>query len=155
MLCEGTGTTLTALKNWINENSNRRIVFCGDYFDNGSVEQIKTFLNTVYTLKTDPIYGERIIILLGNRDLNKLRLVRENEFNSIDIDFLNRQEFGETPTYNKGKYNRTSDFPNLQEEYNKFKFYKDTMGISLGLESVSDVNKDTPETSPEKEMMIF
>ena len=175
LLCKG--TTLTALENWINGNTTieknkelaeirkklkdnilvRKIVFCGDYFDNGSVEQIKTFLNTVYTLKIN--YREKIIILLGNRDLNKLRLVRENKFNSEESEeqFLNRQEYGETPTYNekKRKNNIPPVFPNLQDEYDKFNFYQKTMGISLGLKSVSEINKDTQGTSLEKEMVVF
>jgi hypothetical protein len=54
------------------------IVFCGDYFDNGSFENIINTLKGIKNLKEK--YYKRVIVILGNRDINKLRLFYETDF---------------------------------------------------------------------------
>lgn len=62
------------------------IVFCGDYFDNGSLENIINTLKGIKKLKEK--YYNRVIVILGNRDINKLRLFYENTFFKKNNDVL-------------------------------------------------------------------
>jgi hypothetical protein len=62
-----------SIKVFLNSNLNNKVAFLGDYFDKGpfafqSIEQI---------VQLHKDYKERVIIILGNRDINKLRIPYE------------------------------------------------------------------------------
>lgn len=62
-----------AIKNFLDANSANKVAFLGDYFDLGDY-----VLSTIYEIvKLKETYPNRVHILLGNRDLNKLRLMYE------------------------------------------------------------------------------
>lgn len=115
--------TFKAFKNWINVNDKRKIIFCGDYFDHGTVKQIETFIKTVNNLKRE--YPDRVIVLLGNRDLNKLRLFTENN------KFQNR---------NMSVY-REEDKVDFTNDVTYFDFYNKTMAITVGKPKIKDIIK--------------
>ena len=71
VLCED--LTFNALTEFLKENTNNRIAFLGDYFDKGPYV-IKS-INGIAELKR--VYPERVHIILGNRDVNKLRFIYE------------------------------------------------------------------------------
>ena len=63
------------LKEFMEKNEDNRIAFLGDYFDKGPY--VLSTIGHIVQLKND--YKERIYIILGNRDINKLRLLYEVE----------------------------------------------------------------------------
>jgi len=158
-LCQD--TTFVALNNWISEEGKtRKIVFCGDYFDNGPVENIEEFIKTMMRLYNDHNKKKKIIILLGNRDLNKLRLAKEigffNVSNKIDgIKNINEiyRPFEEISSV------VDKPFPNKNDFYSSdvtnpslFEFYKKTMGIDFNVDKTKLVqffknfwSKENPE----------
>ena len=65
--------TFTQIQGFLKENDQNEITFLGDYFDHG--DGVVTSINRMIELKTE--YGDRVTILLGNRDINKLRFCFE------------------------------------------------------------------------------
>jgi len=61
------------LDNFLSEESLNKVAFLGDYFDQGPY--VVDSINHIMELYNK--YKERVIIILGNRDLNKLRLIYE------------------------------------------------------------------------------
>lgn len=61
------------LKEFLNEDPSNKVAFLGDYFDQGPL--VVDSINYIMDLYNE--YKERVIIILGNRDLNKLRLIYE------------------------------------------------------------------------------
>jgi hypothetical protein len=61
------------LDNFLNEEALNKVAFLGDYFDQGPL--VVDSINYIMELYSK--YKERVIIILGNRDLNKLRLIYE------------------------------------------------------------------------------
>jgi len=60
---------------FMEKNQDNRIAFLGDYFDKGPY--VLSTIEHIVNLKNK--YKERIYIILGNRDINKLRLLYEVE----------------------------------------------------------------------------
>ena len=81
------------LKHFMEKNPDNRIAFLGDYFDKGPF--VLSTIRNIVKLKNE--YKERIYIILGNRDVNKLRLFYEVETSQLVQ--LN-QEYG-WKTWNK------------------------------------------------------
>lgn len=71
ILCQD--STFNALIQFLKENQNNKIAFLGDYFDKGPYV-IKS-INRITELKKN--FGDRVHIILGNRDVNKLRFIYE------------------------------------------------------------------------------
>jgi hypothetical protein len=89
VLCED--LTFNALTEFLKENTNNKIAFLGDYFDKGPYV-IKS-INRIAKLKRD--YPKRVHIILGNRDVNKLRFIYEfriigQEFPHIENPFFKK-----------------------------------------------------------------
>jgi hypothetical protein len=61
------------LTTFMEKNINNRIAFLGDYFDKGPM--VVDSISSIMKLKDT--YEDRIYIILGNRDINKLRLIYE------------------------------------------------------------------------------
>jgi hypothetical protein len=55
------------------EGTTNEVAFLGDYFDKGDL--VAQSINNIVALKE--FFGDRVHIILGNRDLNKLRLIYE------------------------------------------------------------------------------
>ena len=69
-----------ALEKAMVNNNDMQIVFLGDYFDMGNlVEQSIAF---IVDLKKK--YSDRVHIILGNRDVNKLRFLYETKTEAFD-----------------------------------------------------------------------
>ena len=154
-LCQD--TTFVALNDWISKTGKtRKIVFCGDYFDNGPVENIERFIKTIMRLdkKHNETGEKQIIILLGNRDLNKLRLAKEigvfnPQDNNLEEPILNGiEDIGnindiyqpvEDTSERSNDYIRykRNDFGNPRQEPTSptlFQFFKQTMGLNFNVD---------------------
>jgi hypothetical protein len=75
-LCDAK-TYSTYLPNFLYNNKNNKIAFLGDYFDKGPGAE--TSIIGIAKLKTD--FSSQVHIILGNRDINKLRLFYELQDN--------------------------------------------------------------------------
>ncbi len=62
-----------ALASFLDSNPKNKVAFLGDYFDLG--DKVVDSINNI--MKLYNAYSDRVIIILGNRDLNKLRLAFE------------------------------------------------------------------------------
>lgn len=62
-----------AIEAFLTANPKNKVAFLGDYFDHGPL--VVNTINNIMNLKNK--YDDRIIIILGNRDVNKLRLIYE------------------------------------------------------------------------------
>jgi hypothetical protein len=71
ILCQD--DTFTAIKKFLKNNTKNKVAFLGDYFDNGP--HVVNSINNIVELHTE--YNDRVHIILGNRDVNKLRLIYE------------------------------------------------------------------------------
>jgi hypothetical protein len=80
ILCDE--STFTSLDNFLEKNDKNKIAFLGDYFDKGP--HVITSINKIVELYEK--YKNRVHIILGNRDVNKLRLIYE-----LDPDKLEEQ----------------------------------------------------------------
>jgi hypothetical protein len=63
----------TAVREFLTSNPENKVAFLGDYFDQGPL--VVDSVNRVITLQE--AFSERVTILMGNRDLNKLRFIYE------------------------------------------------------------------------------
>jgi hypothetical protein len=63
----------TALETFLTSNVANKVAFLGDYFDQGPM--VVDSINRIMKLYND--YNDRVIIILGNRDINKLRFIYE------------------------------------------------------------------------------
>jgi len=63
----------SAANRFLSVNPNNKIAFLGDYFDQGP--DVLTSISGIANLHRE--YGNRVHIILGNRDINKLRLIYE------------------------------------------------------------------------------
>jgi len=63
----------TAIKKFLDENEKNKVAFLGDYFDKGPhiVDSINSIANLIES------HHSNVIIILGNRDINKFRLIYE------------------------------------------------------------------------------
>ena len=70
-MCEQ--TFFVAIKTFLDANVYNKVAFLGDYFDQGEF-----VLSTIYAMvQLKKKYKDRVYIILGNRDINKLRLMFE------------------------------------------------------------------------------
>jgi hypothetical protein len=65
----------TALSKFLDENTGNHVAFLGDYFDMGNF--VEQSIASIVELKKK--YLERVHIILGNRDVNKLRFLYETK----------------------------------------------------------------------------
>jgi hypothetical protein len=72
-LCET--ETFTAIGKLLEKNDKLQVAFLGDYFDQG--DKMKDSISGIVGLKENAIYGNRVHIILGNRDVNKMRICVE------------------------------------------------------------------------------
>lgn len=71
----------TALSKFLDENTGNHVAFLGDYFDMGNlVEQSIAFI-----VELKKKYLERVHIILGNRDVNKLRFLYETKLTGAPL----------------------------------------------------------------------
>lgn len=102
-----------ALDDFMKNNSSNKIAFLGDYFDKGPhLESIGSivFLYEKYNKEGKP---KRVYILLGNRDINKLRIPYEVQ-----------QKIISSERFNEGKQLRWKDWDNVTKNGNTTKgFY--------------------------------
>ena len=63
------------LKKFLNNNKNNKIAFLGDYFDKGPL--FRESIENIKELHENYNENNRVYIILGNRDINKLRLFDE------------------------------------------------------------------------------
>lgn len=108
------------LHNKLVANKNLHVCFLGDYFDQG--QGVINSIIGISFLKSSEEFGDRVHIILGNRDINKFRIYFEK-----DIDFSNNEikrkmdEIG----YSSSKVSGCiKDNPN-----NMMKWMADTMGV--------------------------
>lgn len=111
------------LEKWIKKG--KHLIFGGDYFDHGSLKNIKTFITNIVELHRQ--YPDKVSIILGNRDLNKMRLYKEitgfRNMNSIKLSVKNI-------IFNK-KYVSNNFIHWINKELN-LEDYLSTFGLSLG-----------------------
>jgi hypothetical protein len=65
------------------KNNNKNIIFCGDYYDHGSLKHIKQICKTIVNLHKK--HKGKVHIILGNRDINKMRLLKEIKTIPLEI----------------------------------------------------------------------
>ena len=70
------------LAQFLSSNPANKVAFLGDYFDQGPL--VVDSINFIMKLREH--YGERVIIILGNRDLNKFRLMYELDEKPQSVD---------------------------------------------------------------------
>jgi hypothetical protein len=71
-LCKG--TTFDAIGKLLESNDQLQVAFLGDYFDQGNM--MKESIAGIVGLKD--LHGDRVHIILGNRDINKMRICVED-----------------------------------------------------------------------------
>jgi hypothetical protein len=72
-LCET--ETFTAIGKLLETHNELQVAFLGDYFDQG--DKMETSIAGIVGLKEHTTYGNRVHIILGNRDVNKMRICVE------------------------------------------------------------------------------
>jgi hypothetical protein len=72
-LCET--ETFTAIGKLLENNDKLQVAFLGDYFDQG--DKMESSIAGIVGLKENATYGNRVHIILGNRDVNKMRICVE------------------------------------------------------------------------------
>jgi hypothetical protein len=71
----------TALSKFLDENTGNHVAFLGDYFDMGNL--VEQSIASIVELKKK--YLERLHIILGNRDVNKLRFLYETKITGAPL----------------------------------------------------------------------
>ena len=118
--------TFDAIDALMAANNNLQVAFLGDYFDVG--DMIRESVNGIVGLREK--YGERVHIIMGNRDLNKMRVgveaIEENLQTSVffidkqvtitDKTYLAKTKFLLEKTY--GAKNLLENIGNNKDEYN-------------------------------------
>ena len=103
-----TKTFFDALEKLLITNQKQQVVFLGDYFGVGN--HIIESINGIAKLRNDTTFGNRVHIILGNRDINKLRIGVEYALMSDDVEVIDwalanptqvSLEMGETGKTNK------------------------------------------------------
>jgi hypothetical protein len=74
----------TALKTFLSDNPENKVAFLGDYFDQGLM--VVDSINRIMDLYEK--YQDNVIIILGNRDINKLRFIYEMDENPRESNSL-------------------------------------------------------------------
>ena len=128
VLCDK--TTFDSFDKFLKKNKNNKIAFLGDYFDKGP--HVITSINGIVKLFEDN--PDKVHIILGNRDVNKLRLIYE-------LNDLQPQTPPPTPIENPFFQNEViQDIIKEKGPFEKLKLIlKNTMGAGAPL---YDTNKE-------------
>lgn len=108
------------LEQFMEENLNNKIAFLGDYFDQGPSFEL-TIDNIIELYDS---YEDRVYIILGNRDINKLRLYIEPNMlkNGISDIKLHKENFIKV-TDDLGFLNFGKNITNITSVYNSASIY--------------------------------
>lgn len=123
------------LTQFMEKNPNNRIAFLGDYFDKGPY--VLSTISHIVELKNE--YPKRIYIILGNRDINKLRLFYEVETPQL---IPRNEEYGWDSWYNTNFYEK---YKNAQTPEERIKtVFDNSMGAphEVGLNIGNQGNVD-------------
>ena len=148
---------------FLDSNKNNKVAFLGDYFDKGPF----AFQSIKYIVSLHKDYKERVIIILGNRDLLKLRI--PYEIQKIDMNLNIIDEKNKNKNIKVTKLKGTTDQPyggwkewenfyiniydfNLRQNKNTLKedYIKDKLKIILRDSMGAAPALSTSNTSPNK-----
>ena len=106
---------------------NMHVCFLGDYFDQG--QGVINSIIGISFLKS--VFGERVHIILGNRDINKFRIYFESDIEFSDATKGKMKKIG---------YSDNVDGPISANPENMMKWMNATMGV-VGYNSVCDTDR--------------
>ena len=150
-------TTFNAIESYLKSNSGNHIAFLGDYFDNGP--HMVYSIKRIVQCKTN--YVSQVHIILGNRDINKMRLAVEK-----DIDYVTNPPKNEkilpvwrvnTPfePFKKENLDKVKVSDNTALGRTKYLLAK-TYGASNLLQNISrELYKQSDRESEEKALELF
>lgn len=149
ILCQD--STFDAIDNFLKKNKKNKVAFLGDYFDKGP--HVITSINRIVKLFKEN--DNKVHIILGNRDVNKLRLIYE-------LSFTTGQESDpkdSDPVINDNSFWKKKDIDEITTVQNPFErlklILKTTMGAGpplydsdkqIGLQIKNDKNDKNDKT---------
>lgn len=101
-----------SIKDFLESNPNNKVAFLGDYFDKGPF----AFESITNIIELHQKYIKRVIIILGNRDINKLRI--PYEIQELNIIYKNSDKYRWADWIKSGLYEKISKEKEVTEKIN-------------------------------------